>query len=276
MAMIAALPVDHKVQVISLTPALAGQYLAANTKNRHVRPTVVDRYARDMAAGQWEFNGETIKIADDGTVIDGQHRLLAVVQSGVTILVVIVTGLPLETQDTIDRGAPRNLADALRLRGETQTLALAAGLAAGIVLRSPTVSVTQGYQWPSTRECLAFLDAHPEIRESVHVADIVRKNISFPAGSAVALHQLFSEIDPEDADGFFEGLSTGQNLEADSPVLRLREILIREIGAPRRMTRVRLWALTIKAWNAYRRGQTVQLLVWRTGGAKPEAFPRPE
>ena len=36
-----------------------------------------------------------------------------------------------------------------------------------------------------------------------------------------------------------------------------------------------LLAITLKAWNAYRQGETVGLYRWRPGGAKPEAFPEP-
>jgi hypothetical protein len=31
----------------------------------------------------------------------------------------------------------------------------------------------------------------------------------------------------------------------------------------------------IKAWNAYRSGETIELLRWSPGGAKPERFPEP-
>ena len=64
-------------QVIQMTPALARRYLKGNTSNRKPRNHHVERYANDMRAGLWAFAAEPIKIADDGTLLDGQHRLMA-------------------------------------------------------------------------------------------------------------------------------------------------------------------------------------------------------
>jgi hypothetical protein len=260
-------------QEIAVSPAVAGQWLARNSTNRHIRPTVVNRYARDMAEGYWEYNGETVKIAESGRVLDGQHRLAAVVESGVTIPMLVVTGLPEAAQETVDRGLPRNIADALRIRGETNVTLLAGAIARTILLKSGSPSTATA--WPSTREALYYLEEHPSIRASVPWGDRLRKAIAFPV-SAAALHHVFSEIDDGDADAFFTQLESGVGLSADSPILRLRELMVREMSAQRRMHQHRLLALSIKAWNAWRRGDPMQLLKWKTGGSKPEAFPRPE
>jgi hypothetical protein len=263
-----------RAEIVLVTPAQASSWLAANTGNRHVRPTVVTRYARDMAAGSGELNGETVKIASTGRILDGQHRLLAVVESGVAVQMFVVTGLPETVQETVDRGLPRNIADALRLRGEVNVILLAGAIAQAIVAKSPRPS--QNEFWPSTKEAMAYLDEHPQIRESCNRGELLRKAIAYPATTGAALHHLFAELDEEDADEFVKALAEGADLAEDSPILRLREIMIREMSAPRRMARLRLQALTIKAWNAWRRGTPVLLLKWKTGGSKPETFPRPE
>ena len=91
---------------MTITPAMAQEWAGLNTRNRPVRYTKVAQFARDMTAGKWMLNGETIKIASDGTILDGQHRLYACIQAEVPFETVVIRGLPMEAQDTIDTGAP--------------------------------------------------------------------------------------------------------------------------------------------------------------------------
>jgi hypothetical protein len=267
--------VTVKVETVDITPALAAEWLAQNGHNRHQRETVWRRYARDMASGRWVFNGESIKRCKEGHTDDGQHRLRAIVESGVTITSVVVSGLPHSAQETVDRGMPRNIADALRLRGESSANVLAGAISQAIVLQSPSPGRESDF-WPSTGEAIRYLDEHPEIRASVTAATNTSDVLRAPQTTLAALHHLFAAIDEEDATGFFDGLASGAGLDEGSPILALREAMLREWVAPRRMARNRLQAIWIKAWNAYRRGDAVRLLKWKTGGARPEAFPKPE
>ena len=68
---------EAKVQVI--TPELAEQYLTKNTNNyRSMSNSVVNAYATDMKTGNWKFNGDSIKFNKSGILVDGQHRLAAI------------------------------------------------------------------------------------------------------------------------------------------------------------------------------------------------------
>lgn len=68
-----------------VTPALAKQWLEKNTNNRNVNFAKVKKMAKDMREGHWDTTHQGIAIATDGTLVDGQHRLMAVVESGVTV-----------------------------------------------------------------------------------------------------------------------------------------------------------------------------------------------
>lgn len=80
--------------VIDVTPELARVWLRANTRNRNTRERAVTEYARDMVAGHWNLNGEAIKFAYDGSLLDGQHRLRAVIEADATVQMLVVVGLP--------------------------------------------------------------------------------------------------------------------------------------------------------------------------------------
>ncbi len=52
-------------------------------------------YANAMKSGEWKYNGESIKVCTDGSLLDGQHRLEACIESGVTFDTLLVTNLRL-------------------------------------------------------------------------------------------------------------------------------------------------------------------------------------
>ena len=101
-----------------ITPAIAALMLQKNEGNRRVRKDVVDKYANEMLNGRWmENTGETIKIAKDGTLVDGQHRLLALMQSGVQLNMHVCTDMDKEVFHKIDQGAVRNGGDIFQIAG---------------------------------------------------------------------------------------------------------------------------------------------------------------
>ncbi|HEY9368355.1 hypothetical protein [Streptomyces sp.] len=262
-------------KVMDVTPDLAEKWLDQNTHNRNLREKAVMAYARDMEAGNWAENGEAIKFGKDGTLLDGQHRLQAIALSGATIKMLVVTGLESRTQETMDDGRKRTLADALHLRGETNSVVLGALLRRALMWDMGQYRNTGAYT-PTNTECLTFLEEHPECRESASVAVALRKPVALPASILGLTHWVFSRIDTEDADFFFERLGTGANLTQYHPILTLRK-KSREVGeGPGRVPEDMLLAFVIKAWNAYRDGDEMRLLRFKPGGAQPEKFPTPK
>jgi hypothetical protein len=93
-------------------PKRAKELLAKmDPNNRGIRWTHVTVLAKKMKAGLWRLNGELLKLDTLGNVLDGQHRLLAVVRSGCTVPFDICHGIEYEAVYTMDEGAPRALRD---------------------------------------------------------------------------------------------------------------------------------------------------------------------
>ena len=78
---------DERTEWVMVTPDVAKKLLGINYKEqRNVQPSRVEVYARDMSNGHWNSQSQNpIRISSDGHVIDGQHRLLAVIESGVSV-----------------------------------------------------------------------------------------------------------------------------------------------------------------------------------------------
>lgn len=89
-----------------ITPRIAKTMLSHNTGNRPLRKAVVQRYATDMENGDWQDNGDPIRFDTNGRLIDGQHRLEAVILSDTPIDAWVLRGLKPETQKTMDQAAP--------------------------------------------------------------------------------------------------------------------------------------------------------------------------
>lgn len=107
-------------QVIDVTPDIARQLIeSANYDNRKVKPSVVHKYAKMMRSGEWVFSPETISVSRTGRLLNGQHRMLAVIESDVTCRFLFATGFDDEVFKVLDRGAVRTRADALGINKKT-------------------------------------------------------------------------------------------------------------------------------------------------------------
>lgn len=262
----------------TITPAIAQGLLDHhNTHNRPLNRVRVTSLAADMTAGRWAVNGETIKVATDGTLLDGQHRLAAIVLSGVAVRILVVRNVAPDAQDTMDTGGKRSFGNQLSLHGEANASQLAATVrtvwvwlhyadrfAAGTATRPPT-----------STELLEVLRANPELRDDMPLVRRLGTAANMPGQVAGLCVWLLRNVNADDATAFFTALETGVGLQADSPIYLLREHLLRRPVAGDRMAIRALAALTIKAWNKWRRGEPCTALRWVQGGAHPESFPVP-
>ncbi|NUP17677.1 MAG: hypothetical protein HOV73_18265 [Streptomyces sp.] len=247
--------------VIDVTPELARVWLRANTRNRKTRDRAVTEYARDMAAGHWNLNGEAIKFSHDGSLLDGQHRLRAVVESDTTVQMLVVVGLPAEAQETMDTGRKRTTGDVMGLRGEANAHTLAAVLRRVYAWDQGDKKFSGSYS-ATNRECAQLLAEQPNIRRSAEIA--VRTRHAFPHIPQSVLgtaHHLFSRLDAETTAWFFERIGDGASLPLGHPVLALRARVTSERLDSVRMSEARHMAYRIRTWNAVREGRSLDRLV---------------
>jgi hypothetical protein len=245
-----------EISVIDVTPALAEEWLSANDHNRNIDRRTVEMYARDMAAGVWDLNGEAVKIAEDGTLLDGQHRLAALVRAGVIVKMVVITGLTLEMQKTMDLGRRRTFAGNLQIEQVTNSPIVSSIALRGYMWDKGNVDLVAASTTPSQAEQRAWMAANPMVYRAAEIAAVTRRSFKLLAPSAVGLtYILFNRLDPGDTAEFFARLGTGAGLDEGHPILLLRNRTIRDAAESRRLTdKVRV-GLLIKAWNADRTGE---------------------
>ena len=100
-----------------ITPEMAQEYLKYNTENyRSINNGRVISYSNDMKSGKWQMNGEAIKFSEDGKLLDGQHRLQAIVRAGIPVEMLVIRGVK-DDVSLYDIGATRSLGQIAKARG---------------------------------------------------------------------------------------------------------------------------------------------------------------
>ena len=102
-------------EVVLVTPAMAEKWLEANTHNRPVSDSLVERYAADMEAGDWKLTHQGIAFDESGTLADGQHRLWAIYKSQQQVSMMVSRNVPADALGNIDGHRVRSVADNLGL-----------------------------------------------------------------------------------------------------------------------------------------------------------------
>lgn len=222
-----------KTQVKEITPQWAEKVLKENnTHNRRLNENRVGTIAADMVAGCFVLTHQGIAFAEDGTLIDGQHRLAAVVQSGVSVQMLVTTGLPrshqdgvsLDTIDVIDCGGLRTVGQQLSLAHGIQDanhVAAAIKMVAMICLPGKLYKLT-------TAQTLKILDEY-----SQHVEAVLNTKYSRALGRAGVYGTLVfcRPARTEAVDDFISKYCTLEQIPQNSPISALRRKMLGVTGA---------------------------------------------
>ncbi|SDH43038.1 hypothetical protein [Microbacterium sp. 77mftsu3.1] len=281
-----------RVEVVQMDPERAERILDGNTRNRSLKHDRQKNYAGQMREGIWYVDGNTICIDRDGVLLDGQHRLRGIVESGTTQTVILVTGLEPQAMNSIDTGASRTLGDLLKLSiPDMKHEAKLGALSRVLYIRSlgedlPTSfatsasAIAQDHRVTNAKiidfyaRQRIIIDRLFKAGESVRRARPTWRGFSSRTISVVRAE--FEALDYDDADFFFERLKDGAGLEVNSPIMALIRYGDRLATSRDSSPSSQVWAaMLVKAWNAYREGRPVHNLSFRAGGASPETFPTP-
>lgn len=255
-----------RVSIERIGPVEARIYMEANTRNRKMNALHARRLQDAMEAGDWWMNGESLIFGFDGALLNGQHRLFAIIASGVTVDVMVVRGIDECAFRTLDGGRIRTTGEVLAMDGEKQANNVAAAVQALVsFVDSQGTHWSGGARFRKATPLLTtrVLEAHPLIRESV-VA--MQRNMLYRTGQAALLHYLFRLVSPKMAEEFAAVMAEGHS-DIGRPFVIFRESLVRTPMRPD--LRHPVAARAIKAFNAEQSGQRPKMLRFAVG----EEFP---
>jgi hypothetical protein len=251
--------------------ATATEWLKANSHNRRLRNGRVDQMSRDMIKGNWDDNGETIKFSRTGVLLDGQHRLSAVIQSDTVQVFTVIAGLEDKVRRSVDTGGKRTVGDQLTLHGRDN----------GTTLASVARFAMQMQAYPRT-----FVPTDIELTEIAEndeklqwVVNNVTPKLPAILGSPTLrsyVYRVLHEVDPDACATFFSKLTTLDKLPQDSPILALYRRLAnpdtRKDGFKGRVAQVTCYFI---AWNAWRAGESRQIIKPHTNAEGYVMPPKP-
>jgi len=264
------------VYLAEITPEVAMTLLQRKNTNRSIRLSQLRRLKRAIEKSRWQINGETIIFDHEGRLVEGQHRLQAVIDLQQTIWTLVVHGIDFERFKTMGQGAKRTAGDILGIQGVKNATNIAAALR--WVYRYETGQMMNAHPDITDNELTDTLPQHASILQSIPFGKKCQ-GLAAP-GLTTALHYLCRvgplpadpkpprrgrprEVSPAwdgadsqqrkgRADHFFWSLATGENLEPGDPILILRNRILQPKG-PRRVRYIlrdeAKAPMIINAWN---------------------------
>jgi len=202
----------------TITPTQAAKWLSpsVNRDNRPIRDSHVEFLAQQILGGNWQTTHQGIGFADDGRLLDGQHRLSAIVRANRQVQMMVTRGLSEEAFKVVDCGLKRATADRIHLVNDQRQniticqaisqylwcTSLRASAIPASAVEDEFLRMADAWQWIGTE----FVGLSPKLRRA----------------QVLASFAVYRFVKPELAAECAEGFKTGTDLSTDSPILRLR------------------------------------------------------
>jgi hypothetical protein len=260
-------------KTMTVTPKLAAEWLKSNHSNRPLNRRYVEEVCRALENGTFQTTHQGIAFDTQGRLRDGQHRLTAIVETGIAAKMLVTTGMTEEQLLVIDDGRRRSFFDVVGMTGNAASRFCAA------VIREMMIG---GYHFrergkpknPSRLEKFEFLQTHAEAAAFAE-AFFNKTSSGFQLRYlAAVIARAYYTVDRERLEHFSKVLVDGFHEKGDEVIIRLRN-LIQQIRRESRRTsssnRDEIYAKTeLALWN-WLRGENPDHLF----ATKDELFPLP-
>lgn len=262
---------------MSITPTLALKWLESNSHNRPVAYETVKVYARDMAMGDWTITHQGIAFDYNDRLIDGQHRLWAIVESKTTVIMQVTFGLHPDTQLAVDGGRVRSARDVISLRDakpgdEKKDAVTLSGEHVGV---ARLIAIQLGNKRPSRNEQIRVFDKYAtQIRSAIDMFPRRVAKLQNALTICVVTRALVNDEDREAVSRFVTLLIEGQlpagthHERRDSVPILLRNAILERA----QKVRSDIYKKTQRALRAFLDNDPIKTLY----SSDIELFPLPE
>ena len=254
-----------------VTPEMAQMLLDRNWENRLIRKSVVNSYAQAMLRGEWSLNGEYIIISSNGVLNDGQHRLLAVIENGLPVVMGLQFGVERNSRTTLNTGFKRTLADHLTMQGQGSAHLLSATIRLAWNYDSGIYSLSQA---PSVDQAFNYIEENPGVKEFLSIGASVGTQFSTSGSQFAFAAFVCARENHGTSRELIDRVKDGLGLEsANLPAARVRERLMQNLTNKLPLRRNEPSAIYIKAFNAAKDGRRLRQLSWSSNGPTAEPYP---
>lgn len=243
------------ITVETITPARAEELLKLNSRNRVMRNQQVEFHASNLRNKRWKLLHQGIAISSDNVLLDGQHRLQAIVVTGIAAEMVVATGVDPQSLNAIDTGARRNPGDVFHMQ-QIPNAPLAASTTR--ILRSYWLDSWGGEVVPHGE----LLDLYYEckgLEEAMKVARGQYKDVGMRLSCLAAAVYLtrHSAVASHTVNEWLEQFVDGVGVKADSSAYVLRRQLRNHANNEKRTSSRGHMGLYAKAWAIHAIGRPV-------------------
>ena len=258
-------------EIRTITPEEASKLLAGNRNNRTIRPTRIAFFEGQLKRGEMQLTHQGVAVSPSGRLLDGQHRLIACVNTGIPLMTMVTWDVPQEAFAVLDSGCARTAGDALRANDAPSAITASAAIRLWIYYTQIPGLVWVGNTCSSLVSTSVIIDTYSQDPEAWNWASTTASSLSMtryvaPAPAACLLYLATTEA------GFGRGfmrsflaqVREGADLPNGSPILAYRNRVITGL-LQKRQGQQRL-ADYIKVLNAYATGQSLKIF-------KQQVFP---
>lgn len=260
-------------KVESIGPAKATELLNHfNNNNRKLSTAYANKLAKAMKSGHWEENGSSIILDKDGNLVDGQHRLKAIVISGTTINTLVVRGVPSSAFNTIDYNRVRSTGDVLGIRGIQKPATVGGIVRIVAMIRRDGNYSGRGGVAPARYEILDMLEIMD--RERLYASTLQALRIKQAVGGSASVFGAILYLAPklEIVDKFWDQIETGIGLVRGSHAALLRAYMISNSRGTSRLSDGAQFIACVKTMNAFIEGRLVKIIKVAPGETAPRIY----
>jgi hypothetical protein len=241
--------ITAKVELI--TPEIAAEWLKKNDHNRKLTQSNVKKIEHALLNDEWQVSGQSIIIAWDGSVMDGQHRLEGVVNTGISMWNLVCRGVDPKVFSVIDTGKARNGADTLSISGVGDSTKIAS-----------LVKLYEGYKTKtlhnpprlSNTEILKLYEANPNMYHLALEDGVLYRTANTLSDIQWAL-LILAMKDVVKGEEYIQELLKGETNEALASVHKAIGLARKQGGG--RLATSRVWVAVFAGYKYFVRGTTV-------------------
>lgn len=248
-----------------VTPELAKKWLEErNLHNRTMKKANLKFIKNQMLSGEFKSqNGQSIVFSINNLLLDGQHRLQAMVETGKSYWFTVVTGVPDDYFTTIDNGTKRTTGDAFDVKGVKYAAGVSAAVTFYLKFKKSPSNISSGIAayGLNAKDSLVEYDKNPELFQNLYTLGLAfnkRMGILQPSQIAgLMAYTILESVNGQRAEAeFWTPLFTGENMSQQITLLRNK--LISTLGQVTNKTHL-IVKLTwiINTFNNHFSGKTV-------------------
>ncbi|MGW7577613.1 hypothetical protein [Streptomyces sp. NPDC054765] len=243
-------------RIVKVTPEIAATFLSRDSVNRRLDMGQVRALTETILRGEWKLTHQGIAFDETGALLDGQHRLHAIIEANTPVEMLVFDGVARDVFPVLDTGKRRSAADTLLSTGAKYLHLLSSTIRHVILFKTMPNDPWSGARAhvSNDRILAAYNEDRDRYGEAVAIGRELSKHLFASQTAAAVGFFVTTDVAPAaDIDEWISGLKSGASLDPGDARLALREVPrdTQKRGSKRRMGMRDQVAIYIKAWNSW-------------------------